>query len=192
MVIILSLLTPGHGLQWGLMVHIVFIHSMLASTMRNIPAKYVHRIIFITTFNSNTKCFRVTSYSAAIQSTTSLHTRHFTRNVTAHHSHAEPLFGHMHYSIYNTKQIKWNLLSCNSIFLTHSTNAVIRVCKHGHILLSHFPGFDSTCIDSIRLKVVPFCISGCISAKPNTKVDVRHQQEKCKNSGILTLTSPRV
>lgn len=111
---------------------------------------------------------------------------------TAHHSHAEPLFGHMHYSIYNTKKIKWNLLSCNSIFLTHSTNAVIRVGKHGHILLSHFPGFDSTCIDSIRLKVVPFCISGCISAKPNTKVDVRHQQEKCKNSGILTLTYPRV
>lgn len=126
---ILSLTTPGHGSQWGLMVHMVFIHSMLVSTVqsRNIAAEYVHRV-------------GVTSYSAAI---------HLQRRSTLYQrydctSRPSELVWYMHCSIFNTKKIKWNLLSCNSVFLTHSTNAVIRVCKYGHELLSHVHGFDST------------------------------------------------
>lgn len=117
-----------------------------------------------------------------LQSTTSLHTG---LHITA----IRTCVWYMHCSIFNTKKIKWNLLSCNSVFLTHSTNAVIRVCKYGHILLSHFHGFDSTCIDFLHC-------SGCSSTKANTKVDVRHQQEKCKNSAscpcvanVLSLTA---
>lgn len=123
---------PGHGSQWGLMVHMVFIHSMLVSTiqLRNIPAEYVHRV-------------RVTSYSAAIQSTTSLHTL---PKIWLHITAIRTCVWYMHCSIFNTKKIKWSLLSCNSVFLTHCTNAVIRVCKYGHELLSHVHGFDSTCI----------------------------------------------